>query len=366
MTFERQAMDVEGSKKSQLERNWDSLTINEQVQLVSNVVESRDEELQHAYRDNVESVFFSYKRGGESQRPGTTPCVTFALRPDHRKWQPGKPLTARMRGQAIPRWLLGYVGSKNDRFVCTIPTDVVESIATIPHVQTTGPESVEVFSRSVQSGRFGERGVIAARIRLGTDPERFALSCLHVFGILSQNGGNIARDAIIHSSTGKRIARLEKWGTLEPFRVARDVSLARIEDDFGVLATLALPKPMHHVICIEEIQFMRKYDIWTARGKKPAQYFEYLTSKKPLPRRKFRYDSSNNVSYLDNVVVSDTLGPPTVGGDSGSPVISQDGETFVGMHIVGIENAGKSYMIPAYELLKSEYYGLAGIEMSFV
>lgn len=48
----------------------------------------------------------------------------------------------------------------------------------------------------------------------------------------------------------------------------------------------------------------------------------------------------------------------TFAGDSGSPVVSEDGVTLLGMHIAGGD--GYAYMIPASDLLNPAfYYGLS-------
>jgi hypothetical protein len=49
-------------------------------------------------------------------------------------------------------------------------------------------------------------------------------------------------------------------------------------------------------------------------------------------------------------------------GDSGSPVVSQDGTMLLGMHIAGNKGTGLCIMIPAWALLSQSNYQFVGNE----
>lgn len=61
--------------------------------------------------------------------------------------------------------------------------------------------------------------------------------------------------------------------------------------------------------------------------------------------------------------------PATAPGDSGSPIVTRDGQTLLGMHVSGIDGVDDSgaytvaaYMIPAWELLDPVNYTGVGRE----
>lgn len=217
------------------------------------------------------------------------------------------------------------------------------------------PEFVKVF---VPGSPVGERGVIAAQVKVRSSErtEILALSCLHVFGALSAGSGRPHQGALVYEGRGKVIAIPRFYGSIRPWRYVRDVALARITRLQEINEAMVFPKPEEYAHFLEDIESHPVYDIWTARGRKPAVFQKHLTRNTPLENRQIIYEPFHHPSYFKNIIVSRTTGQHTVGGDSGSPVISRDGKVLLGMHIAGNTSSSLSYMIPAFELFRADYY----------
>jgi hypothetical protein len=114
-----------------------------------------------------------------------------------------------------------------------------------------------------------------------------------------------------------------------------------------------MPRPRPTNVIGSDTEIPLFYTIWTPRAPSPV----------PAERRQFHYGGTIDINYYDynrlndlrilhsTIVESKAHTEP---GDSGSPVVTTDGATLLGMHIAG--GGGRAFMIPAYDLLDPKKY----------
>lgn len=176
---------------------------------------------------------------------------------------------------------------------------------------------------------------------------KYMLSCLHVFGLLNQNLNNYRRETDIY--TGKtRLAKYKgisgSFYNVNSKRWSFDAAIAKIDESQEALAwqTISSPRPISSLNYIEDLP--KNAVIHTPRKK---IYASELLAKRGNQLKVAYGPKLNKVSAVHRLVVQ--YKALTKFGDSGSPVLSEDEQTFLGMHISGKDGTG--YMLPAIDLI---------------
>ncbi len=218
----------------------------------------------------------------------------------------------------------------------------------------------------VADGRKQAFGTLTCKVRI-TDatgrwsPDEYVISCLHVLALAQEYYPDFAPGASVRTSGGQvEVAQATRHQgfILDRFYHCFDGAIAKVVNP-GLIRDLlpALPPtrpalteaglPSSAVILVPEDMPIRAADPKRYAGDQLTIPYEAGSSLARISvwhRRIIRWICGGNVS--------------TRGGDSGSPVVSPDGTTLLGMHIAG--GGGFAYMIPAADLLNpAHYYGLS-------
>jgi len=325
---------------------WSELSPDQQWSVAEEVVRTRAGELRLAYPDIVSIGHGHASRGhGAARRFGTEVAVCLMVR---KKWSATSRLRASAR--ALPKLLLACCSLGGERQLCAVPTDVAAADdykAVRPH--QGGSALVEA-----DAPLGGERGVIGCVVKVpGGGDQYFALGCLHVLALAAEYYPEYPPGATLSlASNAAAMGALSGYlGVLqEAPELSFDAALAAVSNR-QVLNQAAI-KPRPGSFAMSPGQVPDGYDIWTGNG--PISVLKQVVwgPEHPLP-----YELGGGIVQVVHtaVIESETpQGAPTTHGDSGSPVVSSDGQMLLGMHIAGDGTA--AFMIPAYELLRCDNY----------
>lgn len=195
----------------------------------------------------------------------------------------------------------------------------------------------------------GSAVALIRRIRKNSPVEHYLVSCFHLFGLLATNIKQPCQQAIIEHD-GNVIAHYNGiCGSIAPLDTdtwSFDVAFAKIEPKNLGLARNAIPGPvptkiLYYMDELPETAFMHSprgkitlSNVCAKRGNQQiVTYGPELSHLQAVHRLVASYDGE------------------TKRGDSGSPVLSSDGKTLLGMHIAGDGNKG--YMLPAVDFIQN-------------
>lgn len=383
---------------------WSQLTTPQQLELAAQVVEARREELRAAYPGVVavasgfgtrrataaehkkqsatmKSIVADASKSGRQKKQADAavplsrlrrvrqpaprseareikpvPCVTFLVRRKI-KVREGRP------PGHVPEFLLTHWGQEGR--LCAVPTDIEE----VRHLRGT-PHHRQIMVEHPQYP--AEVGAVTCLVRRPGDPQSlFALSCRHVFGLSASNppqfpvGAAISVARLIGTTFQSQPPIFAKavgvYGLLvDGERVSFDVALAGIDaaqaaSDAARNAITAI-NPPQSANSLAQIQALQNYKIVTPDGTLNAKFVRaWSVQEQPA----IRYSNQLTEVYQAVPVIESLVqdGIP-ISGHSGSPVISADGSTLLGMHFAG--RFARSYMIPAYDLLSTDnFIGMA-------
>jgi hypothetical protein len=342
------------SDLSQAEQAFRSLTLEEQVLLMRELVDTRAAELCRAYA-NVIAVSYGFRRRLDLEtghhRIEREPCVKFLVK---RKWRSGFDNLKRR----LPRHLFAYWTIDGARRVCAIPTDIEDSrqhAVARPHIPQTVLVSVD--SQPIVSG------VITCAIERSSDPDQlYVISCKHVFSPnwLSNPGFHVAKVDI--QDGGATVAKTVKMaGELTmASRYSLDSQLAKVEDRNALQVALGGLDVAGYAR--SETEAMAAADLWivTPSGPINAKINRVLGEEHPINYRKRGPVEDIRHEKLFEVQTEH----PTRGGHSGSPVLtSRDGGLLIGMLIAGPpddvsvdKSETLSYVIPAWHIIDPMRY----------
>lgn len=358
--FQRQSSERNKAEKKRLEdakAAWKSLGAEKngnykQMCILSELVETRGKELRQAY-ENVVGVAYGYRtqKGRLKQVPSITFTVTEKYPDDSKK------LTEKNR---IPDFLFTYCTVQRKYRLCAIPTDVKD----ISVYKVIKPQSGSKFIIvEPPNPTKAARGTLTCVVRIENpnrklDTQLYVMSCLHVLGMAQEFYPNFGSHNKVFLENGKRfIGKLSKHcgyirdKTLHSF----DAALAEVDEESALKDAMPKPRPSEILREKEINKIPDDYDIWTSsNGIIPARKdLVWEGTDIAIPYE----DSSGleNLTIWHRIIISSFAN--TAPGDSGSPVVTKDGETLLGMHIAG--GGGMAFMIPAFELFNAgNYYGL--------
>lgn len=322
------------------------LSRQDQLEIVAELVETRSTELVLAYR-NVIDVGHGYKtkrnKKGQ-QRLRRVPSVIFFV---SRKWeQDAEPA----RDQEIPKWLFTYVKIGKKRKLAAIPTDVIDAHAEGSIQIQSGRKWVGVVPKYKPKT---DAGTVTCVIeRSNVRGVRFAMSCRHVFSISKHyHHDSIVGAAVTKRETSSRFgATTSIYGPMQNGPApSLDAQLAAISDqDIAktVIGDLDLRGFARSSADVPE-----RLKIMTDRGAVLVRRHSMAH-----PTLNYRHPDLTHVVHRE-LMRCEFVGGGTIGGDSGSPIISTGpNPLLIGMHIGISTDQHYSFSIPAWEFMDPERY----------
>lgn len=358
---------------------WKMLPHAAKMQACEELVTTRSAEIRAAYKDVIglgygpRTTYSSAQLGkktGRAKPPrrarGGTPTFTRFEREIfaeevvisllvRRKVRSGDALPARSR--PIPKYFLGYAQQGEQRVLCAIPTDIEDGryYRAVPNAGVSR-SFVVVQSPTIAP----ERGVITCVARDESTNKQYAMSCHHVLALSKSTRptGSVALNARCFERTGagtpgRLICTLStRYGRIVPGTVgfSLDAALGEIQDADALRSVLgdtplaailsdsnALP-PVARVITPHGVAMVKFAGSWGQFDR-----IEYGVHPSPM-----------HETVVEWQVVA---GVGLVGGHSGSPVLHPTEPILLGMHIAGVEEGNRCFMIPASHLFQFWRYG---------
>jgi hypothetical protein len=239
---------------------------------------------------------------------------------------------------AIPRFIKAYATLKGKRRLCLVPTDVEALPKGSPHYTEDLSGGVAVQEVNAQGPRL--TGAACCLVQEAGGPRRFLLGCHHVLALSAVNGPNATTQVDV-----KLVSNNAYIGGLYSFMPLMadgtpclDAALASVEDpswlgpDFGQFK-------------VAEV----------SNGADLPKTGQILTPRLAVPALFVKAWNSHPLDYPFGPVVIEMVyqfEAKTYPGDSGAPVIGEDG-TLYGMHFWGTDEPGTSMAIPAFLLFQS-------------
>lgn len=317
-----------------------SLSLDEQLQLVEEIVETRAAELCQAFK-NVVSLEsgFGRRRNPKNDKVtlSRTPCVTFMVK---RKWPEQKE-----DPQAIPPFLFAYWMVDGTRTLCAVPTDI-ESVSNYLSVE---PQKGYIKTRDRQTFKKAS-GAATAIIKRNGDNSEYVMSCRHVFSISRHlHKSNRFGFSVLSGSRQAAKTSIIKGPLIgKPGRYSHDAQLAEVTNS------------QHLGNAISDISLngwaKTRFDI------QPGQTVYIIRPRSPnrVKAQLVRFKKDFQIKYggvgpvTHRLLLEIQADSETKAGDSGSPIVSSDGKTLIGMHIAGRDKT--SLAIPAWELMAPHRY----------
>ena len=328
---------------------FDALPSEQKWTIITEIVVSRTGELLHAYPDALDVVAGHRRRRHRSGagRLVPEPCLKFLVR---RKWSRGKPGP---HGRRIPERVLAFGGLEGQRRLYAVPTDVESTEA---HARVTAQGA----SVAVAWKQASARGALACALRRSTTGEAlFSMSCRHVLS-LSQSfpssspvnltvGLEAPAGAVVGAT--RRIEGLLREAANGPSFDAQLLEVTNVEAVRVALAGFGASRVDH-----DEIP-PHRFVILTPRGPIGAT-FSAVVRNRPV--------YTVGTRLIQHEVLFESEADQATGeGASGSPVVTEDGNVLLGMHVAGTgeQQPPLAYMIPAAKLFDPEQYtGVPGEE----
>jgi hypothetical protein len=359
---------------------WKTLSPAQQQRLAWEVASTRADELRRAFPSLVaigagfrvrnESAVTPRKRGRRAVPELTgEPSVVFTVA---RKWksQRRRPVRGRPRAGELPRSLLAYAdapASADGRVLVAVPTDVRDRRTGRARPLQGGRGTIAARS----SGLRGQLGILTCAVNLPGRPGLFAMGAHHVLAMslaASQAGVPVDHASIVLRSTNTVIGSLvdSPIGSLLPGQIGFDAALAEIIDpsDIGILRVAT--------------GGMLADDIWGDPGAFPLTCHvlvgppDNVLPARFVQRRVVFGDEWGEIVYFGGSVaepvhpvmlelwIDETAPRSTERGESGCPVVTDDGRRLVGMHIGGARPPSRAiWVIPATELFLASRWQLS-------
>lgn len=360
--FQRQSSERNKAEKKRLEdakAAWKSLGTekngkNKQMCILSELVETRGKELRQAY-ENVVGVAYGYRT--QKGRLKQVPSITFTVTEKHP--DDSKKLTEKNR---IPDFLFTYCTVHRRHRLCAIPTDV-EDISVYKGIKPQSGSKFIIVKPSNSNRNIAVKGTLTCVVTIRNPngelyPQLYVMSCLHVLGMAQEFYPKFGyHNKVFLHNEERLIGKLSEHcgyirnGPSKSF----DAALAEVDDKSALRDAMPKPRPSE-ILREEEIKKIPDdYDIWTSsNGIIPARY-DHVWGGEDIS---IPYNDSSglaNLTIRHKTIITSFAN--TAPGDSGSPVVTKDRETLLGMHIAGGD--GRAFMIPAFELFNAgNYYGL--------
>lgn len=307
-------------------QRWESMTLTEQLAAVREVCGSRSDQLKRRF-EGVLAVGAGYKKS--KSEVSNDICLGFLVE-RKRKRSLQRPVPDRVVVELVR-------GGQKVRIA--IPTDVEELGRGKPHGGVDLGTGVRASNQSNPAQ--GVPGAVCCVVeQTDNSANRYLLGCHHVFTIslLTQNCSAIATN-VKSRSTAQQVGQLFEYlpmsGTGQP---CLDAAIALVEPNTDVTWTLSGISPS---VVEPGLESPVNCAVYTPDGPVPARFVKEW-AKIPL-----RYPNCGMVV----IEAAYQFQAATVGGHSGSPVMSPDG-TLHGMHFWGDPQQLLAFAIPAFVLFR--------------
>lgn len=364
----RSAERAEKNRLTEAAKAWKRLGTEpngwrEQLQVLAELVETRKAELLRAY-PFVEALAYGF--GTKNGRIRREPCVTFIVTAKVKESSRRLP-----QKDCIPKYLLAFSTIAGKRTLCAVPTDVeerarfdqVRAHAANPAIlcQAPGPGGSTILERGAAT-----TAVTVIRADAPPDDTVYLMSCLHLLGMPGSVPADQRSAIQVCNAAGQRIGDLSEFrGFLSlQFGRAFDSALARIDPE-AQSAIQALGLPTQRIFSEGDLPL--NVTIRTPRGERKARFLRiHHRGAANIPRTvAYRFFPNSQEVQLEHDVLVEVqvTQSKTIGGDSGSPVVDEEGR-LIGMHIAGGDSI--AFMIPAYELFHPANYSSLGNDDTIV
>jgi hypothetical protein len=327
--------------------NWKALNNEQRERLIIDVVRTRANELRAAYPDVIAIGYGLRTRHIGKRRRIRQPelVLKFMVK---QKWNKASRLTRSRR--MLPTVLLAHWHTNDASVTCGVPTDIDEHRTYRLCKPQLNPRVV-----AVQAGAppVTEWGSIACVVRIPGDSQSlYAVSAAHVLDLTQHFWPAVPDQATVRDGdSNSPVAQVSDFaGPIRPAQqgLSFDAALARITDPNGIAALLGTPRPTSSIAGPADIP--PTYKVASAHGMLSAQKAtNWMMTNGVLY---YPVDGSSPIAVQHATLIESDA--DVIPGDSGSPVISNDGTLLLGMNIYG--GNGMSFMIPAYNLLATRNY----------
>lgn len=340
---------------------WDRLSQKQKMTLARETIETRAQELRLAFPDIIAVGHGMRTTGKKSGRMITQEsCIAFMVA---KKWVSKD--AKRKTNRALPRYLLAYAENKlGHRVLCAVPTDIeslTDNFRASPYARPQASAQIRVKSPGVNT----QLGAVTCALNVPGSTVVHALSCHHVFAMSTATSlpGTEAEGEVEVRATNEPVGSLSAWrGRIvsSDQGTSFDAAIARIDNVTGLQQALGGIQADSFIDSTDDLRsvgvIVRPGD--AAGGKSLLKVklvkvwndfalIDYSPSIRPPP-------------VQPTVVEWEVEDGVTVGGDSGSPVLTKDLKVLMGMHIAGAEGTRAAFMLPANLLFFGPNYGKPG------
>lgn len=339
---------------------WDALSLDEQLEAVEMILDTRSDELRAAYRGVVGfGVGYRTRQRGKIRKVVEEVCLAFIVKKKMR----GKP--AKTASGLVPKHVFTHWLIDGEPALCAVPTDV--ECATEYEFATGAAMTSKVTAKS-GSKRVG--GAVCCVVKSPNNPSRlYAIGCHHVFA-MSKRMAEVPEEVVVSLDNTKetRVGTLSHHGVIQPGAGSFDGAMVLIDAGVKLHTARNLPSTTRFARRLTQLPKHQEARIRTPGGvvsaKVVRRVHELRFENADQLRKAYKRRPPIVMRGLYELMVHGNRN--TAGGDSGSPVYSQTGLVLLGMHIGGNKNgARKTFMIPAFELLRTKNYRFPSAEDHF-
>ena len=335
----------------------DELTAQEQIRLIREVVETREDLFQRAW-PTVVALGYGRRAGDDSEASvDPTPCLTFVVE---------KADSGHKSAADLPAFVFAYATISGTRRLCAIPTD--DRIPDDAFELNDGADPSQIAVHTADNDRSANGMVTCAFTRTFFPDRIYAMSCRHVLSPARQRSEAPQESDLVVLRKDMRREVAVTLGIAGPLlgssAISLDSQLMKVTDAGEFVATLGDIRITDMVRDDDELDTLliqagdRDFWIHTSRGPVGIRYHKTVMGE-PIG------------GLLHRKMILWTAADPkhvTEEGDSGSPVTTaRSGGVLVGMHQGAFPGSGSSpwigASIPIVDLFDPTRYDLSSGEV---
>lgn len=340
--------------------SWVSLSKEEQMAVLHEVVVTRGKELKLAYPDIMEIGYGirTVTIRGKLQLLPDEMCIVFMV---PRKWI-SEPKTKKTRDRHLPRHLMTYCSTPSGRQLCAIPTNIESGL----HYKKVKPHDRQ-YVLIKKPGVPTQAGVFCCAVTTPGANIPFGLSCHHVLAmskVTNPQGSPALGAQVFLNGAPTAFGTLSDYmGKLVPGPqvMSFDAALAEITD-MDSLSIAIGGNPINFwdgssIIsqCFVQCPTTSSIPSIPPTGSVSATYVQTWPEFSQI-----NYFCGSGPQPCQPGVIELHFNPASSPkeGDSGSPVVDGNG-VLLGMYIAGSDDGTRGFMLPANVLMSGVNYGLS-------